>query len=744
MTCSGTIRNGPRKGQQCTAKKVQQNGRCMLHGGKKKEEEVGDAGEISIKKEKPPDDDIGGNEKELFIPCNWFKCVKLPLVNVLNENEEVANDVLDVINEKTFITNTLDTLARDFIKQYILFNIYTSDQFVEPTEDLVLMAMKVVANSSITRRGSMKEENKNLYDELKSFYNNEYSTCQPQSGINYSGLDNSMKYTATRIMTDFENNIKNNYTDYLKRYVSYTWKTKELARLINKEFSDERKKAIKHSLYRTNIKLVTDLLRHGDPEHTRKSHLSYHPWLDQTIEKFFPNRVNTCVAYDLKVDGEAVKYLKSMFSMMKELHDDRRKILKVFPLRTSAIPKHFTLCSKGVLETFVQPTEKDSFKPYKNNQDKIWSQIFNLEHEVFANFLRKGYKFNNMIDTDRVSVSLLFIRKDKYGKRKLKVPKKGNKVEDLYITDRRVDVKRLSRKIIVAIDPGKIDLLYCTDSHGRGGKQMRYSQDQRRRERKQKKYTKIRIREKKRFQIYSKSVEELEKELSNFNSKTLSYEDFKVYLTKKYSVYKKIEKLYRDPLFRKLRLNTYINTQRTEALMLRRFEKKFGKPGEVVICIGDFSRNSTLPNNEPTKGKGFRRLLKRFGYELYLVWEYRTSQSCLNCRKGRCVNTIKRKNPRPWKHNIKDVHGLLRCKFCGNFWNRDVHGSKNIHLIAYNTIHGLSRPTHLTKEHSFSKRGVEGHQDRDRIEMEGQAIAMNGDPLICRRLNFKFSERCHS
>eukprot|EP01135_Chromosphaera_perkinsii_P010684 Nk52_evm84s2192 gene=Nk52_evmTU84s2192 len=144
-----------------------------------------------------------------------------------------------------------------------------------------------------------------------------------------------------------------------------------------------------------------------------------------------------------------------MFSVMKELNDDQRKVLKVFPLRTSAIPKHFTLCSKGVLETFVEAKEKKSFKPNKDNQDRIWSQIFNLEHKALADFRRKGYKFNDMIDTD-------------------------GEVEDLYITDKRIDLERLNTTIIVGIDPGKSDLLYCTDSHTKGGKQMRYSQDQRR------------------------------------------------------------------------------------------------------------------------------------------------------------------------------------------------------------------------------------------------------------------------
>ena len=46
---------------------------------------------------------------------------------------------------------------------------------------------------------------------------------------------------------------------------------------------------------------------------------------------------------------------------------------------------------------------------------------------------------------------------------------------------------------------------------------------------------------------------------------------------------------------------------------------------------------------------------------------------------------------------MKKVHGLLRCKTCKKYWNRDVNASSNIWKIAYNAINGMERPEYLRR-----------------------------------------------
>ena len=59
-----------------------------------------------------------------------------------------------------------------------------------------------------------------------------------------------------------------------------------------------------------------------------------------------------------------------------------------------------------------------------------------------------------------------------------------------------------------------------------------------------------------------------------------------------------------------------------------------------------------------------------------------------------------RENPKPFRDNIRFVHGLLSYKNCANVWNRDCNGATNIYKIAYNSIHKKNRPSYLCRNSS--------------------------------------------
>ncbi|KAJ2500853.1 hypothetical protein GGH96_002374 [Coemansia sp. RSA 1972] len=88
--------------------------------------------------------------------------------------------------------------------------------------------------------------------------------------------------------------------------------------------------------------------------------------------------------------------------------------------------------------------------------------------------------------------------------------------------------------------------------------------------------------------------------------------------------------------------------------------------------MGDWSAPMTK-FHEPIRGKGWRRLLKRAGYEVYLIDEYLASKLCPNCNE-RLSNTHDVPNPRPWRRRIQPkvkCHGLLSCesRACGEFFD---------------------------------------------------------------------------
>ena len=56
--------------------------------------------------------------------------------------------------------------------------------------------------------------------------------------------------------------------------------------------------------------------------------------------------------------------------------------------------------------------------------------------------------------------------------------------------------------------------------------------------------------------------------------------------------------------------------------MLAKFNKTFGTPEDVVLCIGDWNQGQYRKFHEPIKGIGFRKLFRRVGYKVYLVDEF--------------------------------------------------------------------------------------------------------------------------
>ena len=251
-------------------------------------------------------------------------------------------------------------------------------------------------------------------------------------------------------------------------------------------------------------------------------------------------------------------------------------------------------------------------------------------------------------------------------------------------------------KKIIAIDPNKSDLIYSVDDVIKERNHYRYTQDQRRKETKVKKYKKI-IEELKKEQINGKTVSGYESDLSKYTKRTLNIEKYKEYLKEKNKVNNELFDFYQKKIFRKLKLNIYLNTLKSEQKMINKMKENYGKVEDSIICIGDWEQKKQMKYKEPTKGKGLRELLRKGGYEVYLVNEFRTSCKCSIC-EGVCETFRKRENPRPYRKGIISVHGLISCKNCKVLWNRDENSSNNIYMIARSAIVGLERPKYLQRE----------------------------------------------
>jgi hypothetical protein len=380
---------------------------------------------------------------------------------------------------------------------------------------------------------------------------------------------------------------------------------------------------------------------------------------------------------------------------MKQVENELETISNVFPLRSGITPSYIRLDTITLVHLLLRKeqgnkadyTDEGNTKKY---EDKIWEFFFRTERKLFT---KTGYSFHHMISTDGVGVSILFLRKDLVGNKIPNIKKNGSK--ELYI-DELTNYTDLQNKKIVGIDPGKEDLIYCVDGASKDANIFRYSQNQRRKETKLKKYNNI-ILAMKTNKIQGKTIIEYETELSNFNRKTLDITKFKEYIQSKNNINHILFGFYAKQLFRKLKFGRYINTKRSEIKMISNFQKIFGNPEDVIICIGDWEQKKQMKFKEPTLGKGMRTLFRKNNYKVFLVDEFRTSCKCSNCNGGICEKFRIRKNLTPKKDDMRLVHGLLRCKSGCGLWNRDRNGSSNIYKIAETSINKLDRPSYLCR-----------------------------------------------
>ncbi|KAJ2499763.1 hypothetical protein GGH96_003274 [Coemansia sp. RSA 1972] len=226
----------------------------------------------------------------------------------------------------------------------------------------------------------------------------------------------------------------------------------------------------------------------------------------------------------------------------------------------------------------------------------------------------------------------------------------------------------------VLVDPGRQDLLFMLHEESIVDDKniYRYTCNQQHQETCIAKYREIREHVKK---VDVADITVLERTLSagSFIKPDLAL--FEVYLAARAKVAVELTRHYNEtmcwqqvgattpmvPLHQKLRLSAYVNQQRADQLLMNRLQERFSP--DAVFILGNWGA-SMAKFHEPIRGKGWRTLLKRAGFDVYLIDEYLTSKTCPICEEH--ISTFhKVKNPRPWmrtKRPMVKCHGLLGCQ----------------------------------------------------------------------------------
>jgi transcription termination factor NusB len=653
-------------------------------------------------KMKPPDD-----------PLPYYKGVKNALKSII-KRPATQQAILDAVgmSHKIFIHVTF------FLKMYMIHLFDQNLPLPKVDRTLCVNIMKVICEESQKVEGQeeVKKQGRKpngntvaMKDGLCAFFKAHYEpNWENKEGLTYKNLNTMMDYGFDKLVTSYENNIKQHFVEHVERFVNVMMDKKETMEQLQTEAQKRQ--------FTNRLRKIKNTILDLKNEEIPNALLSHLPFImpQRPMEK-------DSVYYDLCVHPQ--DYLRCMIYIGKQVEAKGKSLLKVFPIRNDIVPKYVRIDTTTLVHLCINKDNrkhfgsKDELLHHGNlvrEKDNIWTNFFRTELRCF-NYPRKErkpqdvprmprrsvrekkYQFDHQIETDGEAVTILLIRKDMAGK--FFKPKQKPKKEE-YIDE--VDPTLLQGKDVVGVDPNKQDLIHCSmlDENGeRVG--FRYTQDQRRKETKSKKYSKAQDQLKKDTVVEGKTIKEWEAELSQYNNKTLNLEAFKAYVKAKNKMNQKLMAFYSQRLFRQLKWYAFINRKRTERLMLQRFLNTFGSPENVVIAFGDWEQKKHMKYKEPTKGKGWRKLFREFGYLVYLVDEFRTSCKCYNCKStepqtGSCEKFRMCENPRPWKageHTLR--HGLVKCKTCQCLWNRDVLSSLNMEAIGTCAKLGLPRPDYL-------------------------------------------------
>ena len=620
----------------------------------------------------------------------YYKCVKVPLKHVIKHPQINIPKITDAtIKANKIVIHTLQ-----FMKLYLLDYYNTNNKLPKIDKEFINSCMKIQCNENSNGRPP-KKDIKDLKEKLSEFYNTHYKSLTQDEELDYTHMNTILDYLTIDVLTMYENNIKQHYIEYIERYVNVMWKKNFMKNKIQKlNITKKEKDSRINNLCSQLRKIKNDILNVENDQF--KSNKYYHKWIKENKKYIIPVKKSfkkDNLYYDLQCDPQ--DYFSCMIFMMKQVEKDGLFTNNVFPMRNDIIPKHIRLDTTTLVHLLMTKNQGNKTDylckgNLKRFEDDIWNFFFRTERQCFN---KNNYSFHHMVETDGISCSILLLREDMVGKR-IHMCKTANNNEK-YI-DEIKDYSKLKDKKIVSIDPGLCDLIYCVDGDSKEANEFRYSQDRRRKETKSKKYAKI-ILEIKQEKINDKTIIEYETELSKFNRKTLIIDEFKKYIKKKNEINSKLFQFYEKYIFRKLKLNGYMNRLKNEQKMINNFKKKFGNEKEVIVCVGDYEQRKHMKYKEPIKGKGMRSLFRKNGFEIYLVDEFRTSCKCSKCEGGECNKFQIRENPKPYKFNLNLVHGLIACKKCSNVWNRDCNGAKNIHKITYNAINGKERPSYLCR-----------------------------------------------
>ena len=617
-------------------------------------------------------------------------------------------------------------------KAYVL-SLFGENERISLSKDLLEIAAMVVIGSTVYRpragEGEAYErslERAILYNNVKDFYVHTYlPMLHADDTLDPVQLTYLLPYMLTEMFTMYTNDVEANLKKYFAKYVKLVASVRDkvdwLRRTQSNEWRrieenlvadaaeegrnpptpdelaaekadfDKKRKATIAKIYAEADKVVEMLM--GDRAAAIPATLAHFTGMINDLRQRLPARAprHPAVAYDLKV--RPLAYFPVMLYMVDQMERVyEAKLPSLFPLKRSFIVDHCPLDTRAVLEFLCSAETKRRCRGnIRAHENEIWAEIFKINGPAFkATFAA----FDFFVKTDAFSMSTNF-------KLNEAVPARGYQPEKYVQNLTPEEREHLVGKRLVAYDPNKGNLVLAVNGDGQDADVFRYTAQYRRVEGKMKKYEKKRLKIKQQEQVNGASLEAIETNLKQYNSRSVQLAEFLRYIHAKSGARVKMKEVYSRLCWRKFRFAEKLAIKKLEKKVMDDFEAKFGPPGEVVVAAGDWSAKRNMRGKRATPGIGTRKMLAKRRYEVVLVDEYRSSKRCSHCgahgEEGVTEQFLRIEHPDDRRDGTVLSWAILRCTSCGMVWNRDRNAAINLWRIARSELDGNGRPAYLRR-----------------------------------------------
>jgi len=587
---------------------------------------------------------------------------------------------------------------------------------------------------------------------LHEFYSTQSTRgLLPENKPACTNLSKPKVYAAAQLSTNYSTNVQQHFDKYVRRLVDVELTTAAKAELG----VDSLPKDVKCRIA-SDVRAVTRDLLEAPSEPTCREGLR--AWVEQNRAQLVPPRPKTDATerhwrfLDRMTDPH--RWVPYMVWINSRLENTGARLMSPLPQKTGFIPGHIRLDTAGLIDLIVPDAERtlllkaelegmdmpavvgdvgpvkydlpglllgkgqlyvdlahlvslslvarvksDPIRHAASFKTAIWMCLTKLGRTTHVPTTYYDDKvFDNLIDTDSVSVSIHYVSSSLFGvtrfnggSKKLKAAQKAHAQKEkakgsVYVTDLS-DNDRIailcdgSKK--VASDPGKACIAKLTDGSGAA---LSYTSAQRRVESGSKAYAERRGRM---LDVplrglqgghAGRSAGTLQSSIGKVHtdagpvtrsSKSTILEHYEHYLRTRLLVAEDLKTFYNRAVFRIMRHDVFVGRRASEERFFSKAKATFGV--DACILYGDWGRNPNLKHQPPSPGIGFRRRMCSH-FRVLLVHEAYTSSVCPRCK------TRGMTHPRT-DSRIKEIHHLLLCPNLGcscPWWNRDILGALNI------------------------------------------------------------------